>query len=386
MSGASARGVPLDRLFLDRLLVLLAQGSFTATYKYALVLALIDLCVQGAADGQPPTSVTTRQVAERFVVQYWLHDRPYGGVQSLYQTSTRAPGGDRAQAGVLQAITELKRRLGGAPTTPAQAQRLDPAGWAQTLDQVEWTVASEPIPRLQLLNGRLEPLLYQIGWSAKASGRGPREPDLPRIQRGDLRRPGFDNTLRLLHGVPEQLVALAAVLRPLVQRLWSDQVARLNRLPEHQLEDFLFGPERVDLKPVRAPLVELQRGRCFYCDGPLRLHEAQVDHVLPWSRVPLDDLGNLVVADGSCNGSKSSFLASEDHIHRWTERDPRALAEQAQAVGWDFTPGQAQRAARVLYTQVLPGTPLWAGRGSGGARFTEAEPAALGALLARLGA
>lgn len=46
----------MDTLFLDRMLVLLAQGSFTATYKYALMLALIDLCLTPRATRAASTS------------------------------------------------------------------------------------------------------------------------------------------------------------------------------------------------------------------------------------------------------------------------------------------------------------------------------------------
>ena len=67
----------MDSLFLERMLLLLSQGNFTTTYKYALLLALIDLNIEGAGQGGPVTSVTTRQLAERVIVLYWPHTRPY---------------------------------------------------------------------------------------------------------------------------------------------------------------------------------------------------------------------------------------------------------------------------------------------------------------------
>jgi 5-methylcytosine-specific restriction endonuclease McrA len=100
-------------------------------------------------------------------------------------------------------------------------------------------------------------------------------------------------------GVHERLVSLSAVLRPLIHRHWSDMVARLNALPERHLEEFLFGASRESLAPVREPLWRLQGGRCFYCGGRVSLAQAEVDHVLPWSRFAEDGLENLVVADAS---------------------------------------------------------------------------------------
>ena len=69
----------MDTLFLERLLVLLARGSFTTTYKYALLLALIDLNLEGAGRGAEVTTITTRQLAERVVALYWPHTRPFQG-------------------------------------------------------------------------------------------------------------------------------------------------------------------------------------------------------------------------------------------------------------------------------------------------------------------
>ena len=89
-------------------------------------------------------------------------------------------------------------------------------------------------------------------------------------------------------------------------------VARMNRLPEAELERFLFGWERIPLDPVRRPLRELQENRCFYCDGRMA-GAADVDHFIPWSRYPDDTLDNLVAAHPRCNNSKRDFLAAVDH-------------------------------------------------------------------------
>ena len=45
----------------ERILELLDQGRFTATYKYAVLLALLDLCLENAArDGAAPDLLTTQ--------------------------------------------------------------------------------------------------------------------------------------------------------------------------------------------------------------------------------------------------------------------------------------------------------------------------------------
>jgi hypothetical protein len=52
--------------FAERLLEVIDSGRRTATYKLALLLALLDLCARrGGLDGRPPRVLYTREIAER---------------------------------------------------------------------------------------------------------------------------------------------------------------------------------------------------------------------------------------------------------------------------------------------------------------------------------
>ena len=54
--------------FAERVLTLLDQGSFVATYTYAVLIALLDLCMEKAkADGSAPDGVTTKQLTEKII-------------------------------------------------------------------------------------------------------------------------------------------------------------------------------------------------------------------------------------------------------------------------------------------------------------------------------
>ena len=69
--------------FAEKLLTVLAEGRFTATYKYAVLLGLMDLGLEHSSrTGAAPTSVTTRQLAEKVLELYWPHTIPWA----------RAPG------------------------------------------------------------------------------------------------------------------------------------------------------------------------------------------------------------------------------------------------------------------------------------------------------
>ncbi|MEM5314284.1 hypothetical protein [Paraburkholderia sp. JHI869] len=64
--------------FLTRFQRLFAEGDFTATYKFALLISLADLAVEIGADDGAELTLTKRQIAERFVQLYWRHATPYG--------------------------------------------------------------------------------------------------------------------------------------------------------------------------------------------------------------------------------------------------------------------------------------------------------------------
>ena len=64
--------------FAERLLALLEEGSFTATYKFAVLLGLMDLCLEHSNRfGEPAPMVTTRQLAEKVIDLYWSHTTPF---------------------------------------------------------------------------------------------------------------------------------------------------------------------------------------------------------------------------------------------------------------------------------------------------------------------
>lgn len=143
------------------------------------------------------------------------------------------------------------------------------------------------------------------------------------------------------------------------------------------LDDFLFGARRVALDPVRDPLLDLQRGACFYCgDGATRGH-VDVDHFIPWSRHPDNGLHNLVVAHRRCNNAKRDALAAVSHVEHWLERNA-TVDLAALAPGWPAHAPRTLGAARATYLWLPEGTPLWAGVGL----YTRTDPADVARVFA----
>lgn len=346
----------------ERVLGILEEGGFSATYKYALFTAMLDLCIEKASKhGMPPDSLTTRQIAERVVAIYWTHVTPFEGVGTLRQ------GGGRGQQATIVRLIQAARDQWGDPEadTLFRFRQRHATAFERLLDEVEWTLVKMPIPRLQKLGNREERFLYTYNWtegirrstvSAYQRARGLCDSAGRRDQ-----TPEFDNNLRLQPGVGELLVRLNGVLRPLFYREWAKMVARMNHLKEAQLERLLFGPERVSLEPVRAALLDIQGSRCFYCEGRISAH-AEVDHFIPWKRYPDDGLDNLVVAHPKCNNSKRDFLAAAEHVESWNVRRAKhdtELAALAAEAAWHRDIDRTRSIATSIYSRLPVTARLW---------------------------
>lgn len=351
--------------FAEKVLALLRQGAFTATYKYAVLIGLIDLSLEGfTSAGSPPDSVTTSQLADVVTRLYWPQVVPFdaAGGSVLRQNSGN-------QAKIVTLVAEARVRLGGGGSAPiARVRQQEPELYRRLVREVEWKLVEMPLPRLQTFGKYEDRFIYEIAW----------EEGITRSEFNDPQR--FQNAIRFRANVADHLVRLDGLLRPLLHRAWAMRVAMFNRLAEAQLEDHLFGVDRAALRPVLPGLADLQQGRCFYCDGKLRSPE--VDHFLPWARVSLDAIENLVVADEDCNGRKTDHLAAATHVERWRQRldsVQSALTDVARDASWETSPTRTLGVARALYLPLPLGARLW----SHSDGLVPANPAQLHALLAR---
>ncbi len=354
-------------LFAEKVLALLDEGRFTATYKYAVLLGLMDLCLeQTSRSGEAPAFVTTAQLAERVVNLYWPHTAPFGAAHAAVLRQNTM-----GQAEIVSIIRRFRDRHLPDPHAPlARARAASPAAFESMVRSVEWKLVEMPLPRLQQIGVTPDRFIYEVAWSTT-------------IRRAEFADgTSFDNRIQFVGAAGEHLVRLSGLLRPLVQRQWAALVARINDdlVADAHLEAFLFGADRIRLDPVRGPLRDLQSGRCFYCDR--RLTEAvEVDHFLPWSRHPDDGIDNLVAADGRCNGDKRDFLASAEHVERWADRNHRqagALATIATVARWSRTPDRTLSVARAVYVRLRPEVQLW----RAGREFVPADQGRLVAALA----
>jgi hypothetical protein len=304
---------PPDHLQVEMLLKLqrvLADGQFTASYKFALLQALADLAVERGDDSGDAMVVPVAAIAEKFVQYYWRHVVPYtplsfssAGADASVAADTTEPlthpmlrQSTQPKVVILGEIDAAYRRHGGSLRAARAAERT----WRALVAQVTRAVCAQPLWKLQTVGDHQDPFLYE-----NAGGR---------VRSIEL-RPGVAFTLRRFHGLIQELVRGAWL--QFVRGLKGNQ-SLLGQSVD--LYEFLFGSERSALAVYLDILHEIQRGTCFYCGRALGARP-HVDHFVPWSRYPSDLAHNFVLADDKCNDSKTSRLADVPHLERWCERN-----------------------------------------------------------------
>jgi 5-methylcytosine-specific restriction endonuclease McrA len=315
-------------VFLSKLQRLFAESDFTATYKFALLIALADLAVEIGNDSKEPLELNHRAIAAKFIELYWQQTAPYStGRTGTSQDVLMQNSG--TQAAIITAIVEFRRNNLAATVHSA---RFLP-GYQTLILKVVPTISAQPINYLQNLGGGTDPFLYE------------------RVRGAIILKPGVSYCLRRF--------------QPLVQQLarshWVSHVKRnklnLPMLGEaDDLESFLFETPRQALTVIGAGLKKLTSSHCFYCGTTV--HEADVDHFVPFSLYPRDLMHNFVLAHPACNRSKSDTLAALPHLERWLEfttRHDDALNEIGKAAGRISDQSSCRAVARWGYANAMPG-------------------------------
>ena len=293
----TSRPSPEDQVrFIANIERILSEGSFVATYKYALLVALVELAIERGDDSNRELALPIHDIADKFAELYWRQAAPYEADGGSGRGSRAAP--EPGQAGQRHfALVRLRESIEGKP--------IDARG-------------STAHCRLEA-TGRPDAIAAQEHAAVETSTRRPRGHPLP------VRAPAPAlSCITLLPGVACHLRERAPLIRRLAQTEWLRFVLSLEQNQPVLgravgLSEFLFGSSRAALSlKVSKPLRELQHGRCFYCQRSLP-SAAAVDHFIPWSRYPRDLAHNLVLAHGACNSRKSDLLGGEPYLARWAE-------------------------------------------------------------------
>lgn len=314
--------------FLGNLQRVLNEGSFVATYKYALIRVLADLSIERTPAADGTLVLPLDDLAERFIEVYWRQAAPFRQRRTLVQSTGN-------QALLLTKLVEIREKIGklsDARRTPA---------WRPLFRRTKKLLLEQPLWRLQRVGNELLECFYAN-----------------RLQ---------DGAIHLKAGVAGCFKTQFPVVQALVQLSWLRMVQQLpvNRELLGQggdVAEFLFGADRSVLARLGVVLMEIQRGACFYC-GRRILGKGHVDHFIPWVRYPRDLGHNFVLAHDACNSRKGDLLAAVPHLERWLSRNTvrrldldRIFAEarmlhdvetSAQVAAWSYD--QVERAGGLVW-------------------------------------
>ena len=276
--------------YIQRMLV---EGDFSATYKFALLHAIADVCVeQSLLSEQSELVIELPTLADKLITLYWHHAMPFSskhtGESALLKQNTGA------QSKVISVLFECQqnnirnfRQLKQSPF------------YKPTFNAAMATLKSGPLWRLQILAKQAECFLY----------------------------PHTNSTqfITLNAGIASCFRRFYDLVVYLAKNAWLQKIQSIKHNqaligPQSQLQEFLFGVDRTALTKAKPVLVELQSNTCFYCQKPMK-NDVEVDHFIPFARYA-NDLGhNFVAAHSACNNNKRDFLAAQQHRERWQNQN-----------------------------------------------------------------
>ena len=89
--------------FLNKIQRLFAEGDFSASYKYALLIAIADIAVESGQDDDRPLTIPHRSLGEKFIELYWQQSAPFKGEGVLIQNNA-------SQAAVISQIAQFRSK------------------------------------------------------------------------------------------------------------------------------------------------------------------------------------------------------------------------------------------------------------------------------------
>ncbi len=311
--------------FLKNIQLILQSGSFSSTYKFALLISLSRLVIEKGQDSGDSLALEYKDIAEKFIELYWKQAVPYTFHEDSELILNQNNG---KQAAIVNRIILLRQTYASLGLL-----RRDSLVWFSLLKDVAKTVKEMPVRYLQNINGQNFEFLYRLEHSKKK--------------------------LILLPQVMYCLRQFSEIIEELCQKHWIDYIRKnssnaaiLNKLPN--LEQFMFEPNRNQLNAVAHVLVELQECRCFYCNKPMKKGNYAVDHFIPWSMYPSDTGHNFVLADAGCNSKKSNLLASNEFLYRWQERNHAqdlVIVDRISVLGFLTDKDRSHKVAEWAYAQ-----------------------------------
>jgi 5-methylcytosine-specific restriction endonuclease McrA len=274
-------------VFLKKIQTLFDDSSFSATYKYALLITLTDLAIEHGDDSGNPLDLKGELIATRFAEIYWPQIKQYS--TGINGTTTGVLIQNKGkQAEIITTLLGIQEQLGITDFAKITTQTL----WQKKIATITRTVWDNPVFHLQDDSNQF---LY------------PYTKDKTKLTL-------TTEAAYCLRQFSEYIIQYAK--QGWVSHIKANKANQNIIGPKDDLESFLFGSNRADLTKLTPYLIDQQHGKCFYCKKSV-VKKSDVDHFIPWKKYPRNIAQNLVLSCPECNRSKSDMLADKLHLERW---------------------------------------------------------------------
>jgi len=227
--------------FIGYLQHLLQEGDFTATYKFALLHAIADICIEKQVTVNGKLKINYGELVDKFIMLYWQHSKPFYATEVSNTSSGILLQNSGRQAKIILDVMKLQHE-GVRNLSQAKTSKLWKGIYRNTLK----TLKDGPLWRLQILSKQDDCFLY------------------PHTKSKDI------DFIELNVGIADSFSYFHDIVVKFARQGWIDKISKI---PVNQkivgkageLSDFLFETSRSTLKPAADFLNDIQMGSCFYC-------------------------------------------------------------------------------------------------------------------------
>ncbi len=138
--------------FLHDLQRIFEEGDFSATYKFALLMALAEIAVEAGNDSGAPEAVSLYSIAGKFVELYWRQAAPYRVAEGTTGVLWQNRG---TQAAIIRHVDSLHSSSQGN----LSVARLS-GEWNQAIRATATIIREMPLRHLQVVAGVQHQFLY----------------------------------------------------------------------------------------------------------------------------------------------------------------------------------------------------------------------------------
>jgi hypothetical protein len=141
--------------FLRNVQRLFDEGSFVASYKFALLHALVDLAVIYGDDSGAPLVLRTRDIAAQMIELYWQQALPFPTMANASDPILRQNTG--RQATIISVLVAAHAECEGVLTR----LKLNTTAWDRLVTRVDQTLREMPLWKLQTVGDERLEFLYE---------------------------------------------------------------------------------------------------------------------------------------------------------------------------------------------------------------------------------